>query len=389
MATLQPIKPLLNLAPQTPTNMSSTTPSVGAQAKSPSTNVKPPTNILPTSQIAPTTAPKTVTQTGNTSTQPVTAGSNNTAAAGNAGQPNTGLVGGTSALSTDVYNQATNGLLNSGDINSDPTYQRMLSELNGLQQKQPQDIKNILQDPTRGSFASVINTRTGLTNQQDQNAISNKQNEINTYLSGRGQSIGALSSAGGLTSPQNQVGFLTNPQTGKPIYGNGSIGGLSGLAYQAGQINNAGTLAGQGQNQAIAINNARDTTTQLSNLLKTSSLNQNQLAISNWVGNVVAQNLSNPTLAPIQNAITSAINQYAQAIGVSPADLTSSLLSQSGGQSILAVLGNLDTQAYNNYTNTGKVATGGGVSAPVTNLGTASNAASGVTTGGNKYVITP
>lgn len=355
-------------------NMSSTTP-MGTPAKAPQT--APPVNTISSSQVKPISQTQTAA-VGNT-----TPGSTG------ASTGNTGLVGSPSAIDPNTYGKAATGLLGYGDIQNDPQYQKMIGEYYNIQANQPQALSSIMNDTTRGIPNAVEQSRIGATNDQYSAQLTAKQNEISNYLAGRGQNISALGSAAGVTSPSSQLGFLTNPLTGQPIYGNGSIEGLAGLSYQAGKINNAGALAGQGQGQAISINNARNTTTQLSNLLKTSNLNQNQLAAANWFGNVVAQNLSNPTLAPIQNAITSAVNQYAQAIGVSPADLTSSLLSQSGSQSILAVLGNLDTQAYNNYSNTGNIANGGGVSAPATNLGTAPNAASGTTSGGNKYVITP
>lgn len=350
--------------------MSSTTP-MGAPAKAPQT--APPVNSLPPSQVKPPEQTQTAA-VGNTT--PGSMGQNT---------GNTGLVGNSSSINPNIYGQAATGLLDVGTQES-PEVQAARSDLTKYQQDYAD------QQARNGQSGYTFNYAQGIENNtqnQYQQGLASRQTALQNALTGQGQKITALGGAASATAPASQLGFLTNPLTGKPIYGNGTIGGLSGLAYQAGQINNAGNLAGQGQGQAIAINNARNTTTQLSNLLKTSSLNQNQLAVSNWVGNVVAQNLSNPTLAPIQNAITSAVNQYAQAIGVSPSELTSSLLSQSGSQSILAVLGNLDTQAYNNYTNTGKVATGGGVAAPTTNLGTAQNTTSGQTTGGNKYVITP
>lgn len=363
---MAPYPGLSSYVPQPKNNLSQTTdvinavggtPNMGAPAKAPVTQA--PDNTIPASQTKPAST-------------------------------NTGLLGSPSSLNSgNPYPGYVSQLGQYGDLSNDPTYQRLQSEYNNIAQSAPVAQRNIMNDTTRGIPNTVEQSRLGATASTYSDQLSAKQAEISNYLSARGQSIGALGSAVSATAPQSQLGFLTSPISGQPVYGNGTIGGLAGLSYQAGQIQNAGTLAGQGQGQAIAINNARDTTTQLSNLLKTSNLNQNQLAISNWVGNVVAQNLSNPTLAPIQNAITSAINQYAQAIGVSPTDLTSSLISQSGSQSILAVLGNLDTQAYNNYTNTGTVATGGGVSAPTTNLGTTPNATSGVTTGGNKYVVTP
>ena len=349
--------------------------SIGQKAKNPQSGIVQPKTTLPSSQAAPVTPPATPPQ-------------------------NNGLVGSPSSLNApgstpynanNPYPYYVGQMGNYGNTQNDPTYQRLIKEQGTIQSNAPVALTSLENDSPQnwGTPQSVVNSREAQTSNLYSNLLSAKQAEINNYLTSKGQAIGATGSAMSATAPQNQLGFLTAPITGQPIYGNGTIGGLAGLSYEAGKINNAGALAGQQQNQGIAINSARNAKTQLDNLLKTSNLNQNQLALSNWLGNVAAQNLSNPTLAPIQNAVTSAINQYAKAQGIDPAALTNSLLLQSGSQSIMSVLNNLDTGAYNNYTNTGNVATGGGVSAPTTNLGTAKNTTSGATTGGNKYVITP
>ena len=359
LPNLQSPRVSLNTNPQS--NMSPTTP-MGVKTASPVTNIKLPPN---TTNQPVTTPPQGAQTTGSQNTPSTPSGNSNPIS-------NPGLIG---------------QLAGYGNISNDPTYMRLMGESQNIQSGLPVALTNIINDTTRGIPESVEQSRIGATNSQYSNLLAAKQAEIGNYLTGRGQSIGAATGAAGLTQPQNQLGFLTNPQTGQPLYGNGSIGGLAGLSYQAGKINNAGSLAGQQQNQGIAINNARNDTTQLNNLLKTSNLNQNQLALSNWLGNTVAKNLSDPTLGPIQNAITSAINHYALAQGISPADLTNSLLSQSGSQSILSVLSNLDTGAYNNYINTGNFATGGGVNAPATNLGTSAATNTGTLTDGTKYII--
>lgn len=322
--------------------MSSTTPpttppvSMGTAAISPQTPA--PSNSISPDQAKTPTAPSPSTQT---------------ASAGN-----TGLLGNPNGL----FQSSAQGLY---DMTKDPQLQQMLSEYNNIAQGQPQALTSIMNDTTRGIPQTVEQARIGATNDQYSQQLAAKSAQIQTYLQGKGLDISALQGAGSLAQPQNQLGFLTSPFTGQPIYGNGTLGGLSGLAYKAGQVQNAGNLGVQNQNQAIAIGNARGYAQQLQNILPSSGLNQSQYAAVNWLGNVAGANMSNPKLAPIQSLINNSISQYATATGQNPSDLSTQLLNQSGGQSIITLLQSLDNQATTNYGNTQNVATGGGITGNV------------------------
>lgn len=320
-------------------SLPSAIPPVGQKAASPAANIKPAPTALPTGQAAPA-APKNTGTIGSPS-----------ALAGNNTSPTTLNI-------PSVYGTATTGLANIGTGGDSPEVAAARDLVQRLSQQQGIDQTNLAGRPNPFGYASSLSDLSASRYGTFANAAATN---LQNALTSQGQRIGALGSAGGLTSP-TQVSpgnFYVSPETGKDITG-GTISPFSGGVRQAQVVQ-----GGQYQNNLPILSTAKAVSGNLSSLINSANLNSNDLNAANWLQNVYASNTSNPLLPQIQSTFNNVIQQYAKVLGEDPNTLISNLLSTSKGATINSLLANLDYQA-NTYNNNLQGAGTGQAASPVT-----------------------
>lgn len=327
-------------------NALATSGSLGAKATSPDSKVTPPANTLPSGQTAPAKPTGQTTDTGNT------ANAGNTASVGNAAgnvDPNS------------IYGKSAQGLFNYGDLNNDPTYQRLLSEYNNIAQSQPVALTSIMNDTTRGIPQSVEQSREAATNDQYSQQLAAKTAQINQYIAGRGQAIGALGSAASVASPRQQGYALLSPFNNAPIGGGGTGGGgLNSLAYWGGTIDAAGAAAQKNVNDKITQQSARSQLGTLQQQLAAApDFNTDPVNLKNSVYQFLQGNVSNPKFAPIQSTLKNVVAQYSQILGT---DQLNALMQGAQVSTLNAFLANLDDLANKQIQANQSIGAGGQVS---------------------------